>query len=125
MRLQTDPTVLYGMAVEKGKMPNNISRNDLLTPTPYNSYTNFGLPPTPISNPGQEALMAAVKPATSNYLYFVSQNNGTHIFSETLQQHNAAVQRTQIDPSARKGKSWRDLVIERNGQTQKLHYEVK
>lgn len=109
MRLQTDPTVLYGMAVEKGKMPNNISRNDLLTPTPYNSYTNFGLPPTPISNPGQEALMAAVKPATSNYLYFVSQNNGTHIFSETLQQHNAAVQKTQIDPSARKGKSWRDL----------------
>ena len=109
MRLQTDPTVMYGMALQQGHMPMNISKNDLLTPTRYNSYTNYGLPPTPISNPGKESLIAAVQPATSGYLYFVSQNNGTHVFSESLQQHNAAVQKTQLDPKAREGKSWRDL----------------
>lgn len=109
MRLQTDPTVLYGMAVKLNKMPDNITRNDLITPTPYNTYTNFGLPPTPISNPGKEALLATLKPASTKYLYFVSQNNGTHIFSETLQQHNKAVQDFQVNRKAREGKSWKDL----------------
>lgn len=109
MRLQTDPTVLYGMAIQQKKMPNNITRNDLLTPTPYNSYTNFGLPPGPIANPGLEALLATLNPQKTNYLFFVSQNNGTHVFSETLQQHNKAVQDYQMNAKARANKSWRDL----------------
>lgn len=109
MRLQTDPTVLYGMAMKLGFMPNNITKNDLLTPTEYNSYTNAGLPPTPISNPGKESLMAAVKPISSKYLYFVSRNDGTTVFSETLEKHNAAVKTFQLNPKARQGKSWKDL----------------
>lgn len=109
MRLQTDPTVLYGVALERGKMPKNITRVDLITPTKHNTYTNYGLPPTPISNPGKEALLAALKPMPSKYLYFVSHNDGTHKFSENFEAHNAAVKTFQIDPKARSGKSWRDL----------------
>lgn len=109
MRLQTDPTVLYGKAVVAGEMPTNITRTDLQTPSRYNSYTNYGLPPTPISNPGREAILAALTPADSKYLYFVSRNDGTTAFSETLVQHNAAVQKFQLDAKNRDGKSWRDL----------------
>lgn len=109
MRLQTDPTVLYGMAVKLGFMPNNITKIDLMTPTPYNSYTTPGLPPTPISNPGKESLIAAVKPVSSKYLYFVSRNDGTTVFSETLEKHNTAVKTFQMNPKAREGKSWKDL----------------
>lgn len=109
MRLQTDPTVLYGMALKVGFMPNNITKADLLTPTAYNSYTNAGLPPTPISNPGRESLIATVRPAASKYLYFVSRNDGTTVFSETLEQHNSAVRAYQLNPKAREGKSWKDL----------------
>lgn len=109
MRLQTDPTVLYGLAIKQGKMPTNITKSDLLTPTVYNTYTIMGLPPTPIANPGFEALQAAVKPAKSNYLFFVSQNNGTHIFSENIQQHNKAVKEYQQNAKQRANKSWRDL----------------
>ncbi len=109
MRLQTDPTVLYGVALVRGQFPKNITRNDLLTPTKHNTYTIYGLPPTPISNPGKEALLAALKPMTSKYLYFVSHNDGTHQFSESLDAHNAAVKTFQVDPKARKDKSWRDL----------------
>ncbi len=109
MRLQTDPTVLYGMAMKMGFMPNNITRNDLLTPTPYNSYTNAGLPPTPISNPGRESLLAAVRPANTKNIYFVSRNDGTTVFSETLEKHNAAVKTFQMNAKARIGKSWKDL----------------
>ncbi len=109
MRLQTDPTVLYGMALRQGAMPTNITRNDLLTPTLYNSYTNPGLPPTPISNPGRESLLAAVRPSASKFLYFVSRNDGTTVFSETLEKHNAAVKTYQMNPKAREGKSWKDL----------------
>ena len=90
-------------------MPDNITKNDLLTPTPYNSYTSAGLPPTAISNPGKEALLAAMKPASTNYLYFVSRNDGTTAFSETLEQHNKAVQDFQLNPKARENKSWKDL----------------
>ena len=109
MRLQTDPTVLYGMALKMGAMPNNITRNDLLTPTAYNSYTNAGLPPTPISNPGRESLLAAVKPANTKNLYFVSRNDGTTVFSDTLEKHNSAVKIFQMNAKARIGKSWKDL----------------
>jgi UPF0755 protein len=109
MRLQTDPTVLYGIALRDHKMPNNITKNDLLTPTPYNTYTIDSLPPGPVANPGKEALLAALNPANSKYLFFVSQNNGTHVFSETIQQHNKAVQQFQLNAKARENKSWRDL----------------
>lgn len=109
MKLQTDPTVLYGVAVLKGSMPNNISKLDLVTPTRYNSYTNYGLPPTPISNPGRNAILATLRPANTNYLYFVSRNDGTTAFSESLSQHNSAVNVFQVNPKAREGKSWKDL----------------
>lgn len=109
MRLQTDPTVLYGNAVLQGKMPLNITRADLQTPTLYNTYTNYGLPPTPISNPGKAAILATINPAVTSYLFFVSQNNGTHVFSENIQQHNKAVQKYQMNAKARENKSWRDL----------------
>ena len=114
MRLQTDPTIIYGIAMETGKVPENISRADILRPTKYNTYSIYGLPPGPISNPGRESLLAAMKPVESRALFFVSQNNGTHIFSETLEQHTNAVKKFQIDPKAREGKSWRDLKKEQH-----------
>ncbi|MFP5518324.1 MAG: endolytic transglycosylase MltG [Bdellovibrionia bacterium] len=109
MRLQTDPTIIYGKADITGKFEIRIDRSDILAPTRYNTYVIAGLPPGPIANPGKEAIAAALKPATSNYYFFVSQNDGTHIFSETYEQHNKAVQKFQKDPKAREGKSWRDL----------------
>lgn len=109
MKLQTDPTVLYGKAVLAGAMPNNITRQDLQTPTRFNSYTNAGLPPTPISNPGRDAILAVINPENSKYLYFVSRNDGTTVFSENLTDHNAAVQKFQMNAKNRDGKSWRDL----------------
>ncbi len=109
MRLQSDPTTIYGVWVQTGTMLKNITRNDLNTPTPYNTYTTSGLPFGPISNPGKEAMIAAIEPALSNNYYFVSKNDGTHQFSRTYDQHLAAVRKFQLDPKAREGKSWRDL----------------
>jgi UPF0755 protein len=109
MKLQTDPTIIYGIAINTGKVPDNIHKGDLLKPTKYNTYVISGLPPGPISNPGRESLIAAMNPDTSEFLYFVSQNNGTHIFSKTYEDHNKAVRKFQLDPKAREGKSWRDL----------------
>lgn len=109
MRLQTDPTVIYGKAEQTGKIEINITRADLTTPTRYNTYTIPGLPPGPIANPGKEALLAAVKPAASEFLFFVSQNDGTHVFSVDYKGHESAVKRFQLDRKAREGKSWRDL----------------
>ena len=109
MKLQTDPTVLYGKAVLTGSMPTNITKLDLITPNRYNTYTIPALPPGPISNPGKEALMATINPAPTKYLYFVSRNDGTTAFSESLAQHNQAVQKFQMNSQNREGKSWRDL----------------
>jgi len=109
MKLQTDPTVIYGASLIKGEVIKNITKNDLLTPTRHNTYTNYGLPPTPISNPGREAIIAAMNPVKTNYLFFVSHNDGTHKFSENLEDHNSAVKTFQLNPKAREGKSWRDL----------------
>lgn len=109
MKLQTDPTVMYGVFDATGVYDKNITKKDLITPTRYNTYTHFGLPFGPISNPGEDALLAAVSPDSSNYLYFVSQNNGTHIFSETYEAHLAGVKKYQLDAKMREGKSWRDL----------------
>ena len=94
MRLQTDPTVIYGMGENyQGK----IRRSDLRRPTPYNTYTINGLPPTPIAMPGRDALLAAVNPLPGKSLYFVARGDGSHVFSETLRQHNRAVRDYQIN----------------------------
>jgi UPF0755 protein len=106
MRLQSDPTTIYGMwATYKG----NIHKSDLLAVNDYNTYSIPALPIGPIANPGREALDAALAPAESTYLFFVSHNNGTHEFTSSLAEHNKAVQKFQMDPKAREGKSWRDL----------------
>lgn len=92
MRLQTDPTVIYGLGPD---FDGNIRRRDLETDTPYNTYTRSGLPPTPIALPGGGALRAAVQPQAGEELYFVATGlgDGSHYFSSTLEQHNQAVQR--------------------------------
>ena len=109
MRLQTDPTVIYGVWQKNGVWGGNIKRDDLLTPSKYNTYLNEGLPYGPISNPGLEALRATLAPAQTEFLFFVSRNNGTHIFSKEYSQHQKAVGQFQMDRKAREGKSWRDL----------------
>lgn len=92
MMLQTDPSVIYGMGARyEGK----IAKKDLLTDTPYNTYTRYGLPPTPIALPGVESLAAALAPARTEALYFVSRNDGTSQFSENLNDHNRAVNQYQ------------------------------
>lgn len=93
MRLQTDPTVIYGMG---DSYDGNIRRSDLTTDTPYNTYTRGGLPPTPISMVGREAIHAVLHPEATKALYFVARGDGTHQFSETLEQHNAAVRKFQL-----------------------------
>ena len=92
MMLQTDPTVIYGMG---SKYEGNIRKKDLETDTPYNTYTRTGLPPTPIALPGVQSLAAALAPAKSQALYFVSRGNGTSKFSDNLTDHNRAVNQYQ------------------------------
>ncbi|MBW8457196.1 MAG: endolytic transglycosylase MltG [Thiobacillus sp.] len=92
MRLQTDPTVIYGLGE---RFDGNLRRIDLQTDTPYNTYTRIGLPPTPIAMPSEAAIRAALNPAKTDALYFVSRNDGTHIFSRNLDAHNRAVNRYQ------------------------------
>ncbi len=93
MRLQTDPTVIYGIGPT---FDGNIRKRDLLTDTPYNTYTRDGFPPTPIALPGWGSLIAAVKPALSDKLYFVGKGDGSHHFSRSLDEHNRAVARYQL-----------------------------
>lgn len=109
MKLQSDPTILYGIWVDTGSYKNNITKDDILRPNRYNTYTVPKLPFGPIANPGRESLLAVMKPAQTDYLYFVSHNDGTHQFSKTYEQHEKAVKTFQLNPAAREGKSWRDL----------------
>lgn len=105
MRLQSDPTTIYGIFENyKG----NITKKDLLTPTDYNTYTVKALPKGPIANPGIDSIKAVLNPASHKYLFFVSQNDGRHIFSETYGQHNEAVTKWQKTAKNREGKSWRN-----------------
>ena len=97
MRLETDPTVIYGIPDFDG----NIKRHHLETHTPYNTYKIKGLPPGPIASPGALAIEAALFPAQSDYLYFVSKKDGTHQFSTTMKAHNAAVKKYQLRKSKR------------------------
>ncbi|MHB8709287.1 MAG: endolytic transglycosylase MltG [Desulfuromonadales bacterium] len=92
MLLQADPTVIYGIADFDG----NLTRRHLTTPTPYNTYTQKGLPPGPIASPGLAALRAAANPAQSQALYFVARGDGRHEFNVTLEAHNRAVRRYQL-----------------------------
>ncbi|MDX1778778.1 MAG: endolytic transglycosylase MltG, partial [Thermodesulfobacteriota bacterium] len=96
--LQSDPTVIYGIKDFDG----NLTKEDLQTETPFNTYLIKGLPPQPIANPGEESIKASLYPSQDNYLYFVSKNNGTHQFSATLEEHNRAVDTYQRKRRRRK-----------------------
>ena len=93
MRLQSDPTVIYGMGA---RYKGNIRRSDLKQETPYNTYRIFGLPPTPIAMPGRDAINAVLRPEEGDALYFVSKGDGSHHFSSTLKEHNQAVIKYQL-----------------------------
>jgi UPF0755 protein len=93
MRLQTDPTIIYGLG---DSFDGNIRKRDLTTDGPYNTYTRAGLPPTPIAMPGRAAIEAAVRPPSTEALYFVARGDGSSYFSKTLDEHNRAVARYQL-----------------------------
>jgi UPF0755 protein len=102
MRLQSDPTLVYGLAGGKGSLGRGITRADLEKPTPYNTYLIDGLPPGPIANPGRAALEAVANPSRTQDLYFVADGTGGHVFAETLDQHSRNVQRwRQIEKDAK------------------------
>ena len=92
MPLQTDPTVIYGIG---RRFDGNLTKAHLRTNTPYNTYTNQGLPPTPIAAPSRESIHATLHPEKTRYLYFVARGDGTTEFSENLSAHNRAVDRYQ------------------------------
>jgi len=96
MGMQADPTVIYALR-KRGHYDGNIRKTDLTLDSPYNTYRYRGLPPGPIASPGRASLEAALAPADAKYLYFVSRNDGSHVFAETLTQHNANVQKYQVD----------------------------
>ena len=93
MRLQTDPTVIFGLGE---RYNGNLTRAHLQQPTPYNTYVIDGMPPTPIALAGREAIHAALNPVAGKSLYFVARGDGSHVFSETLEQHNRAVREYQL-----------------------------
>jgi UPF0755 protein len=95
MPMQADPTVVYAL-VMAGSYDGNIRKGDLDVDSPYNTYKYPGLPPGPIASPGRASIAAALAPADVDYLYFVSKNDGSHVFAETLAQHNANVQQYQV-----------------------------
>lgn len=102
MRLQTDPTVIYGVTKGEGVLGRGLRQSELRKVTPWNTYVIEGLPPTPIANPGQASLLAAVNPDETDYLFFVADGTGGHAFAETLQEHNRNVAK------------WRQIEAERN-----------
>ena len=106
MRLQSDPTTIYGIFEN---FNGNLRKKHLLQKTPYNTYKINGLPIGPISNPGIESIKAVLSPKEHNYLYFVSRNDGIHVFSKSYRDHLKAVNKYQKDRRMREGKSWRDL----------------
>jgi UPF0755 protein len=96
MALQCDPTVIYALELA-GRYDGNIRRDDLSVDSPYNTYRYPGLPPGPIASPGRASLEAVAHPADSDYLYFVSRNDGSHVFAKTLAEHNKNVQKYQVE----------------------------
>jgi len=103
MRLQTDPTVIYGITEGRGVLGRGIRQSELNRRTPWNTYAIDGLPPTPIANPGRASIEAAVDPVETDYVYFVADGTGGHAFAETLAEHNRNVAR------------WREIEAERAG----------
>ncbi|MGE5244237.1 MAG: endolytic transglycosylase MltG [Betaproteobacteria bacterium] len=95
MGLQCDPTIIYALERE-GKYTGNLRRDDLQMDSPYNTYRHVGLPPGPIAAPGRASLEAVVHPAVADYLYFVSRNDGSHVFATTLAEHNRNVRKYQV-----------------------------
>jgi len=95
MGLQCDPTVIYALE-RAGKYTGNLTKKDLQFDSPYNTYKYAGLPPGPIAAPGQAAIDAVLQPATVDYLFFVSRNDGSHVFATTLAEHNRNVQEFQV-----------------------------
>ena len=91
MPLQTDPTVIYGVTLGKGPLGRGLRKSELRKDTPWNTYVNRGLPPTPIANPGLASLQAALKPATTDFIFFVADGTGGHAFAVTLKEHNSNV----------------------------------
>lgn len=106
MRLQSDPTTIYGIWE---RYDGNIRKKDLLEQTDYNTYKIPALPKGPIANPSLEAIKAVLDPEEHDYLFFVSKNDGTHIFTSTYKEHSRAVDDFQKNVKARQGKSWREL----------------
>jgi UPF0755 protein len=95
MRLDCDPTVIYSLRLENPAFNERLTKNHLRKISPYNTYLNYGLPPGPICSPGLESIQAVLNPIPVTYLYFVSKNDGTHHFSETLPEHTIAVNKYQ------------------------------
>ncbi|MCK5540759.1 MAG: endolytic transglycosylase MltG, partial [Deltaproteobacteria bacterium] len=93
MRLASDPTTIYALGEN---FDGNLRRRDLRNPSPYNTYRHRGLPPGPICSPGNQAIMAVINPEPTDFLYFVSRNNGHHQFSRTYKEHNQAVRKYQL-----------------------------
>lgn len=104
MRLQTDPTVIYGITKGQGALGRGLRQSELRRETPYNTYVIDALPPTPIANPGKSAIEAALNPDTTEYLFFVADGTGGHAFATTLQEHNANVAK------------WREIEAQRDNQ---------
>lgn len=104
MPLQTDPSVIYGITEGRGTLDRGLRRSELRGETPYNTYLNRGLPPTPIANPGLASIKAALNPEETGFLFFVADGSGGHAFASTLREHNANVAK------------WRAIEVQRNGQ---------
>jgi UPF0755 protein len=106
MKLQTDPTVIYGLTKGQGALGRGLRQSELRSNTPYNTYVIDGLPPTPIANPGLASIEAALNPDTTDYLFFVADGTGGHAFAETLDEHNKNVAR------------WREIEAQRDGEAE-------
>jgi UPF0755 protein len=105
MKLQSDPTIVYGLSFGKGSLGRPISKADIAQPTPYNTYVIDGLPPGPIANPGRAAIEAAANPARTRELFFVADGTGGHAFSETYEQHQKNVARLRVIEQEQRGEA--------------------
>jgi UPF0755 protein len=104
MRLQTDPTVIYGITQGKGILGRGLRQSELRRETAWNTYVISGLPPTPIANPGRASIEAALNPEQTDFVFFVADGTGGHVFAKTLAEHNANVAK------------WRQIEAERRAQ---------